>query len=152
VIRLSIHAAISNLSLIGGVIVVEVFVALFVAFLVGGLFGLAMRRRMRRTGFFWFFLILFLATWAGGIWIGPLGPSLRGVYWLPFVLVAVVVGFLLAAVAPRRAPRDRIETLEMLEEIEQERKLEKLTYISLGLFFWMALFVLITAIVVRYAL
>jgi hypothetical protein len=70
----------------------------------------------------------------------------------PFVLVAVVVGFLLAAVAPRRAPSGRIETLEMLEEIEQERKLEKLTYISFGLFFWMALFVLVTAIIVRYAL
>jgi len=91
-----------------------------------------------------------LATWAGGIWIGPFGPSFKGVYWLPFLLVAVLVGFLLTALAPRRAPRGRIETLEMLEEIEQERKLEKLTYISFGLFFWIALFALITVIIVRY--
>ena len=131
---------------------VEVFIALCSALLVSALIGLAMRRKMERTGFFWFFLILFLATWAGGIWIGPLGPSFRGMHWLPYVLVAIAVGFLLAAVAPRRAPRGRIETLEMLEEIEQERKLEKLTFISLGLFFWMAIFVLITAIIVRYAL
>lgn len=131
---------------------VEVFVALLVALLVSVLFGLAMRRKMARKGFFWFFLIVFLATWAGGIWIGPLGPSFRGIYWLPFVLVAIMVGFFLAAVAPRRAPRGRIETLEMLEEIEQERKLERLTYISFGLFFWLALFVLIAAIIVRYAL
>lgn len=113
----------------------EVFVALAIALLVSVLFGVAMRRKIPRKGFFWFFLILFLSTWAGGIWIGPFGPSFRGIYWMPFVLVAVLAGFLLAALASRRAPRFRIETLEKLEEIEQERKLEKLTYISFGLFF-----------------
>lgn len=128
----------------------EVIVALVVALVASVLFGFALRRRIPRTGFFWFFLICFLATWAGGIWIGPFGPSFKGLYWLPFVLVAVLVGFLLTALAPRRAPRGRIETLEMLEEIEQERKLEKLTYISFGLFFWIALFALIAVIIVRY--
>ena len=136
----------------GGVIVVEFFVALLIALLVSVLFGFALRRRIPRKGFFWFFLILLLATWAGGMWIGPFGPSFRGIFWLPFVLVAVVVGAFLAAIAPRRAPTGRIETLEMLEEIEQKRKLEKLTYISFGVFFWVALFALITVIIVRYAL
>ena len=130
----------------------EFFVALIVALLVSVLFGYALRRRIPRKGFFWFFLILLLATWAGGMWIGPFGPSFRGIFWLPFVLVAVVVGAFLAAVAPRRAPTGRIETLEMLEEIEQKRKLQKLTYISFGVFFWVALFALITVIIVRYAL
>ncbi|MCG6983050.1 MAG: hypothetical protein LJE88_16745 [Deltaproteobacteria bacterium] len=130
----------------------EFFVALIVALLVSVLFGYALRRRIPRKGFFWFFLILLLATWAGGMWIGPFGPSFRGIFWLPFVLVAVVVGAFLAAIAPRRAPTGRIETLEMLEEIEQKRKLEKLTYISFGVFFWVALFALITVIIVRYAL
>lgn len=128
----------------------EVFVALSSALIVSVLFGFAMRRRIPRTGFLGFFLILFFATWAGGIWIGPLGPPFRGIYWLPFVLVAVLVGFLLAALAPRQAPSGRIETLEMLEEIEQERKLQKLTYMSFGLFFWIALFGLITVIIVHY--
>ena len=130
----------------------EFFVALIVALLVSILFGYALRRRIPRKGFFWFFLILLLATWAGGMWIGPFGPSFRGIFWLPFVLVAVVVGAFVAAIAPRRAPTGRIETLEMLEEIEQKRKLQKLTYISFGVFFWVALFALITVIIVRYAL
>ena len=130
----------------------EFFVALIVALLVSVLFGYALRRRIPRKGFFWFFLILLLATWAGGMWIGPFGPSFRGIFWLPFVLVAVVVGAFVAAIAPRRAPTGRIETLEMLEEIEQKRKLQKLTYISFGVFFWVALFALITVIIVRYAL
>ena len=132
--------------------VLLIFVALIVALLVSVLFGYALRRRIPRKGFFWFFLILLLATWAGGMWIGPFGPSFRGIFWLPFVLVAVVVGAFVAAIAPRRAPTGRIETLEMLEEIEQKRKLEKLTYISFGVFFWVALFALITVIIVRYAL
>jgi hypothetical protein len=132
--------------------VAEFVVALIVALLVSVLFGYALRRRIPRKGFFWFFLILLLATWAGGMWIGPFGPTFRGIFWLPFVLVAVLVGLLLAAIAPRRAPTGRIETLEMLEEIEQKRKLEKLTYISFGVFFWVALFALITVIIVRYAL
>lgn len=130
----------------------EFFVALIVALLVSVLFGYALRRRIPRKGFFWFFLILLLATWAGGMWIGPFGPTFRGIFWLPFVLVAVLVGLLLAAIAPQRPPSSRIETLEMLEEIEQKRKLEKLTYISFGVFFWVALFALITVIIVRYAL
>jgi hypothetical protein len=136
----------------GGVIIVEVLVALAVSLFVSVLFGSVMRSRVPRTGFIWFFLILFLTTWAGGIWIGPFGPLLGEVYWLPFVLVAMVVGLLLAALAPRRTPRGRIETLEMLEEIQQERKLQKLTYISFGVFFWVALLALMTAIIVRYAL
>lgn len=41
---------------------VEFFVAFGVALLVSVLFGLAMRRKMERTGFFLLFLILFLAT------------------------------------------------------------------------------------------
>ncbi|MEJ2364011.1 MAG: hypothetical protein P8075_10990 [Deltaproteobacteria bacterium] len=131
---------------------VEFFVALLIALLASVPFGFALRRRIPRRGFFWFFLILFLATWAGGMWIGPFGPSFRGIFWLPFVLVAVLVGFFLAAIAPQRPPSSRIETLEMLEEIEKKRRLEKLTYISFGVFFWVALFALITVIIVRYAL
>jgi hypothetical protein len=132
--------------------VVEFLVALSIALLVSVLLGFALRRRIPRKGFFWLFLILLLATWAGGMWIGPFGPSFRGIFWLPFLLVAVLVGFFLAAIAPRRPPNSRIETLEMLEEIEQKRKLEKLTYISFGVFFWVALFALITVIIVHYAL
>lgn len=131
---------------------VEFLVALSIALLVSVLLGFALRRRIPRKGFFWLFLILLLATWAGGMWIGPFGPSFRGIFWLPFLLVAVLVGFFLAAIAPRRPPNSRIETLEMLEEIEQKRKLEKLTYISFGVFFWVALFALITVIIVHYAL
>ena len=84
-----------------------------------------------------------------------LGEKSAPIYnWMSMglAMLAILVGFFLFAVAPRRAPTSRIETLEMLEEIGRERRLEKLTYISFGLFFWIALLALITVIIVRYAL
>src|SRR5689334_22780496 len=44
-------------------------------------------------------LILFLATWAGGIWLVPFGPRLWGVAWGTFVVVGLVVALLMAAVS-----------------------------------------------------
>lgn len=44
-----------------------------------------------------FFAIIFLAAWAGGVWITPIGPALFGVYWLPFVVFGLIFALLLAA-------------------------------------------------------
>ena len=44
-------------------------------------------------------LILFLATWAGGIWLVPLGPRLWGVAWGGFVVVGLLVALLMGAVS-----------------------------------------------------
>jgi len=44
-------------------------------------------------------LILFLATWAGGIWLVPIGPRLWGVAWGSFVVVGLVVALLIGAVS-----------------------------------------------------
>jgi hypothetical protein len=49
-------------------------------------------------------LILFLATWAGGIWLVPVGPRLWGVAWGSFVVVGLVVALVIAAVS---RPDDR---------------------------------------------
>lgn len=42
-------------------------------------------------------LILFLATWAGGIWLVPVGPRLWGVAWGSFVVVGLVIALVIAA-------------------------------------------------------
>jgi hypothetical protein len=58
-------------------------------------------------------LILFLATWAGGIWLVPVGPRLWGVAWGSFVVVGLVVALVIAAVsrpADRPAPTDEPPT------------------------------------------
>lgn len=46
-----------------------------------------------------FFVVLFLATWAFGVWITPFGPVAWGVPWLGWLVVALVVALLLGSVS-----------------------------------------------------
>jgi hypothetical protein len=131
-------------------IILEVLTAFSVALLLSGVFALATRRGGRRTGLFWLFLIIFLATWAGGIWLRPFGPTLWGIHWLAFFLVGLVLALIIAVSAPGRPPKGRHETLDMLEQIEKEKEMEKLAYITLKPFFWVVLLALFVAIVIRY--
>ena len=83
--------------------------------------------------------VLFLVTWAGGIWVAPFGPPIGAIYWLPFTLIAVLLATLLAAVVPPelRTPRDIVTREEELET-------------GLGFFFWILVVGLVVAIVLRY--
>jgi len=85
------------------------------------------------------FAVLFLAIWAGGIWVAPFGPGIWNIYWLPFLLMAVLFAVLIAAIAP-----PHVHTLA--EEHEREREIE----LGLGLFFWVLIGGLVLAIVLRY--
>lgn len=44
------------------------------------------------------FFILFLAAWAGGLWITPFGPRVFGVFWIPFLVAGLFFGLLWTAV------------------------------------------------------
>jgi hypothetical protein len=113
---------------------------------------LVTRSSVRRTGFGWFFLIVLIATWAGGVWLRPLGPSWGDIRWLQFLIAGLVVVLLFALFAPMKAPRGRHETLEQIEEIAREKELQKVTYVTLGVVFWVVLAILIVTIVIRYAI
>lgn len=54
------------------------------------------------TALAFLFLALFLPIWAGGMWLGPMGPAMFGMYALPFLLIGLCVALLLAAVSPPR--------------------------------------------------
>ena len=47
--------------------------------------------------FVWLFVILLFTMWAGGAWIGPAGPLIFGVAWLPFLVVGLIVALIIAA-------------------------------------------------------
>jgi hypothetical protein len=130
----------------------EILTALVVALVLSLVFALVTPGEKKKTGLFWLFLILFLATWAGGVWIRPFGPTLWGIHWLTFVLVGILVALFLALSAPRRAPRGRRETIDMLERMKKEEELETATYLTLGLFFWILLAFLVVAVFVRYVI
>jgi len=84
-----------------------------------------------------FFLVLFLTVWAGGIWMVPLGPMHLGIYWLPFLLVTVLVSIMTVALHPAHS---QAEVVEVRREVMA----------GLGLFFWLLVGSLVACIALRY--
>jgi hypothetical protein len=131
-------------------ILLDLFAAFTVALILSLLFALATWKRGRRRGLFWLFFILFLATWAGGLWMKPFGPALWGIHWLSFLLVGAVVALILAVAQSRPRPQGREETIEMLERMKREREAKQVAWITLTIFFWILVLTLLGAIVFRY--
>jgi hypothetical protein len=132
--------------------ILEVIFAACISLLLRGLFVLVTRNRSGKTGSLRLFLIIFLATWAGGIWLKPFGPSLWGIHWLGFLVAGLFVLIILVITTPNRAPKGRRETLDILEKVARNRELDQITYLTLGVFFWILLAFLIIAIISRYIL
>jgi Ca2+/Na+ antiporter len=135
-------------------LIIELFAALTVALILSALFALTTRKRGMRKGLFWLFLILFLATWAGGVWVKPFGPILWGIHWLSFLLVGAVVALILAVAqsSSRTKPQGRQETIEILERMKEERELEQVAWVTLTIFFWVLVLALLSAIIFRYVM
>jgi hypothetical protein len=128
----------------------EFLVSLTVALLVCVVFALITRSNVRRTGFGWFLLLVLLGTWAGGVWLRPFGPIWGDIRWLQFLIAGLLVLLLFALFAPFKKPRGRQETIDQLEEIARQKEVQKVTYVTLGIVFWVVLVILIAAIIIRY--
>ncbi|HJT36226.1 MAG TPA: hypothetical protein VJ783_29665 [Pirellulales bacterium] len=90
------------------------------------------------------FGVLFLTSWAGGVWLTPIGPQLLGVPWLPFVLMGFVAALLLAAMSPGRPPRTRREAREQAEA-------QEVVSTTASAFVWILAVCMIFAITLHYA-
>lgn len=130
----------------------ELFIALAIAFALSLLFSWLLKRGGPRSGFPVFFLVIFLITLAGGLWLRPFGPLGLGVYWLPFIVVGIAGSLLLFLAAPRRPPVNRKQTIEMLDRVEQEKELERLAYLSFNVVIRVLLIILVIAVLVNYLL
>ena len=130
----------------------EFFTALVIALVWSALYVLIIQRAWprKRGSFVWLFLIIFLGTWLLGSLLKPFGPEVAGMRWMPFFLVGLVIFLILAAVIPRRPPEGRRETLELLEQVERERELEAATFMTLNVFFWILICVLVVTLIIRY--
>ena len=103
------------------------------------------RKRALSENFLLFFAVVFLGSWAGGIWFSPLGPEWGGVYWLPFLIVGLIFALLLAEVVP---PLPQDTTVQLLES--GEKSPEKRKRMVRGVYFWMLFLALVVLIVTRY--
>jgi hypothetical protein len=93
--------------------------------------------------FIFLFFVLLAATWVGGIWITPFGSVIWHAYWLPFVMVGLVLALLLLAVLPPRGMRRRTEAQERAEQEQQAVGL-------MGGFFWLLLLAFAVVIAAHY--
>ncbi len=97
------------------------------------------------VGVLFLFFILFLGTWAGGLWITPFGSAWLGVYWMPFVVTGLVVALLLAATdQSSRRSYERKET-------DPDHVGHAALATAFGLLFWILIMALAIAIVAGYS-
>lgn len=121
----------------------DILVALLFALLFAGLFGALFGAREGVPSFLFVVVLLFFFAWAGALYLGPLGPALFGVYWLPGLVVTLLIFLLLAAFAQARPPRS---TREAKAEIEARQEAQT----AFGVLFWVLIGALLVAILVAY--
>ncbi len=122
----------------------DLFFSILIAFILTIIFGAVFGGRRGYSGLGFFFLILLLATWTGGLWVVPFGPLIWDVSWLSFLTVGFLFALLLLVTLPQqKAPRTKKEALEQAEiEIEATN--------TFNAFFWIMLIVFAIAIIIAY--
>jgi hypothetical protein len=94
--------------------------------------------------FLWFFVVVSLFAWAGGIWIVPFGPKWGGIGWLPIIFMGIIASLILTAASPRKPRRKKAVTDETLAEED--------TKVIVDSIFWVMIFCLLIFGFGRYAL
>ena len=92
-----------------------------------------------------FFLIVFLAAWAGGVWLLPFGPTLFGVTWLPFLIAGLFVALILAAALPPQMTEESSE-----KKIVLEKRTDAVERKRFDAFFFLLIGALLIAVILGY--
>ncbi|MCB0310124.1 MAG: hypothetical protein KDD42_02745 [Bdellovibrionales bacterium] len=100
-------------------LIAHLIVSLLLALLFVGLFAGFYRRNNSWGSLLFFFLLIFLATWGGGVWFSPVGPVWYGVAWLPFVLMGLFTAMLIALSIPERERYQPRSSAEREKEANQ---------------------------------
>jgi hypothetical protein len=137
-------------------VAVAFLVAVTVSLALVWVFGWRHPRRADSRPLTWMFvfLILFLGAWAGGLWLTPIGPLLWGTYWIPSLVVAILIAFVIAAVTPSRPPRgDRVpgeRPTAAGRHAEAQKRVN--ANVLFGGFFWILIIALMAAVFMAYSL
>jgi hypothetical protein len=97
-------------------------------------------------GVLFFFLLIFFAAWAGGVWLRAFGPELWGASWLTIAVVGVAVMLILAAATPPVQEHVAPGPGEAEEHEEEPEAVE----VAFGALFWLLILLLAAAIIARY--
>lgn len=126
-------------------VVWDLMLALAVGLVLTLVFAVGLRRRGPWASVVLFFLIVFLGSWAAGVWVGPRGPALWGVHWLPALMFGLALALLLAAAFPAAPPRR-----SRREQIELERKGAAPAVVAIDAFFVVLLVLLVAFVLFGY--
>lgn len=117
------------------------------AFLLAILLSLVLYYALRNKGPWnniWLtFIFIFLGIWAASLWISPIGPVYMGVAWVPLFFVGII---LMLIIASGKSPtRDDWKKKEVKMDPRKEPAV-----ISVSIFFWIMLLILMIIIVLGY--
>lgn len=113
--------------------------ALIITLILTFVLSLFSKRPLR--SFTLFFLLLFLISWSGQLWISPVGPVIWGITWVPLLMVAVFFSLLVFALLP---------AIPAPKESRADVKAGEGPLIVFGVFFWIILILLTISIVLGY--
>ena len=125
--------------------ILQFLTAFFIALIISLIFAIGLRGKRLWLNFLFFFSIFFLITWAGGIWLTPFGPSIKGFYLVPFLVVGVLIALFLAAAVTSYKPRSKKERSQQGEVMKLDPEA------VFGSFFWALIILLFLAVVSKYA-
>jgi hypothetical protein len=123
---------------------IDLLVALLVGLILTALFSIVIGRTGPWNSLILFFIIIFLGTWAGGLWLRPVGPSLYGYYWITYLIVGILIAVIIAASSPEYSRRKRKTIkLKTAEELQNEEKTSESRKMDLFLSLLIILFLII---------
>jgi hypothetical protein len=115
--------------------IIDLFVALAFGLFIVWIVSLAFGTKGPWGSLLWFFLVVSLFAWAGGVWLVPFGPMFWGIGWLPIIIMGFLVALILTAASPR-TPRWRRASQE---EVTSEAG----TRAAIDVIFWVVIICLL---------
>jgi len=122
----------------------EIIAAIVVALFIGSIFYFGFKRTGPWGSLWSFLVVLFLGILLTSVWITPIGPIWYGAAWVDLLLFGLIFALLLAAATPSPAEK-KVHSSDVVGSQEEGRKAAA---VAVGLYFWLMLLFLISAITV----
>ncbi len=129
----------------------DILLAFILALIFAGILTAAMGRRGPGpfAGAVFFFVLIFLIVWAGGLWV-PLAPGFVGAGWFAFLIFGLIAALLIAALTPVQERNRREGDIRLQETGEPPAEAPSRPEIVVGGFFWVFVIVLMFLIIGAY--
>ncbi len=119
----------------------DLVLVLVISIVLTAAFAMGFRKQRLQFRLIFLFLLLFLATWAGGVWTKPFGPVIFSENFLSFLVVGIIVSMLLTAVLP--PGQSRREMKEKKEAHDESCKIVMVDMLYLLLVVALAVLILV---------